>query len=492
MPVDTQYAISETLFQENIEQDHYRSLQFAKAWEAYEGRLPKPLKVEGAFDDNVRINPAQGVVDAGVSFLFGDEQGIQWTYQGDDPTNPEAAPSWLTALRQAWKANKQDTLLMGVGINGGVCGHVFIKLLPRGAGRDGSFPQLVNLDPGNVHVDWNPNDCTQAWRYTITYTTVDETAEPKRALARQQVIDSVRDANDVIQSWTITTNEQDLTAGAQSPWLQVGPTVKWDYRWPPIADCQNLVVPNQYWGMADLEEPVVDVISSLQFMLSNLNKIIRIHANPKTHAKGLTPDLVSEIQISPDGVIALPDPEAELKNLEMHSDLSAAQGVYNGVRAAFDEMTQTPEIVRGQTNAASSQLSGVNLSILFAPLLKRTAKKRRTYGDMLLELSLRILELMSEDFMEAENLLQIQWPDVMPGSAFLQRQSLLVDKQLGASTDTLLAKLGYDPATEKGNNMADMESLGQLQANNVGTNMNRNPAGAGQGLGTEGAATQTS
>ena len=48
-----------------------RQLRFKRAWEAYYGRTPKPLKVrQGGLDDNVQVNYARLIVNKGVSFLF--------------------------------------------------------------------------------------------------------------------------------------------------------------------------------------------------------------------------------------------------------------------------------------------------------------------------------------------------------------------------------------------------------------------------------------
>ncbi|MDI9546550.1 MAG: hypothetical protein QM346_03015, partial [Chloroflexota bacterium] len=44
---------------------------------------------------------------------------------------------------------------------------------------------------------------------------------------------------------------------------------------------------------------------------------------------------------------------------------------------------------------------------------------------------------------------QIHWPDALPGDALAERQTALIDKQLGVSDDTLLQQFGYDPDAER-------------------------------------------
>ena len=41
------------------------------------------------------------------------------------------------------------------------------------------------------------------------------------------------------------------------------------------------------------------------------------------------------------------------------------------------------------------------------------------------------------------------WPEMLPGDPLVERQTALIDQQLGASSDTLLQQLGYDPDLER-------------------------------------------
>src|ERR1035437_6007485 len=90
-------------------------------WAAYYGHMPDLLTIKpGQADDNVKINKARVVVDKGVSFLFGGD--ITFTCSEDAP---QEAQDWLDAC---WKANKQGSMLHDLALNGGVCGHTFLKV----------------------------------------------------------------------------------------------------------------------------------------------------------------------------------------------------------------------------------------------------------------------------------------------------------------------------------------------------------------------------
>src|SRR5690606_34619066 len=94
----------------------------------------------------------------------------------------------------------------------------------------------------------------------------------------------------------------------------------WPWEWPPIIDCQNLPQANEYYGRSDIQEHVVNLQKSLNFVVSNLQRIIKFHAHPKTWGQGFKP---GELKMGVDETIVLPN-GATLQNLEMLSDLTSS------------------------------------------------------------------------------------------------------------------------------------------------------------------------
>ncbi|HEY8309145.1 MAG TPA: phage portal protein, partial [Gemmatimonadaceae bacterium] len=120
-----------------------------KAWKYYKGDFSQALPVRrGGVNDNVTLNYCRNIVDKGVAFLFGKEP--QFSQDADDATDLTEQEIWLD---EVWKANKKMTLLSKVGIQGGVTGHVFIKILPGTP-----YPRIVLLDTQNVTVQTDPGD----------------------------------------------------------------------------------------------------------------------------------------------------------------------------------------------------------------------------------------------------------------------------------------------------------------------------------------------
>jgi hypothetical protein len=423
---------------DEVDQDRQERLQrFQRACRAYEGYLPNPLKVRyGEPDDNTKINFARVIVDKGTAFLFG--RGIEFeVVKPDRSTNAEAevvshaeddAELWL---EKVWRANKKQARLQAIGLNGGIYGHPFVKIVPAFP-----YPRTVVLDPSTVEVDWDIEDIEKVVRFTISYAACDPYT--REMVNVRQIIERVPGVV-VADRWTIIDqrNEPD---GSEADWITID-TIEWPYSWPPIVHCQNLPAPNEFWGISDLEDDVLSINHTANFVMSNLSKIIRYHAHPKTWGTGFDPGMN---YLGVDDIVALPD-GATLQNLEMQGDISASLDFYGKLREAIHELTRVPEVATGKVDNVG-QLSGLALQILYQPLLEKTETKRQLYGDMLVELNMHLLELggFGPDI-ETE----IHWPEVLPSDSLAERQALQMDKEFGVSDDTILEKLGYDPDLER-------------------------------------------
>lgn len=495
--------------------------RYKRSWEAYLAELPDPIIQDSASNDNVKINPARAIVNTGVYFLFGNELKFQVspdaaerfgsgeTTSKDSP-NQTATPPWLTKLNQCWKANRKKSFLFNLGLSGAIHGTPFVKIVPNSAGLNNEFPRVVLLDPANVDVEVDPDDCNKVLKYCIEYI-VEVPKEgavdgEKVPTLRVQEIEAVQDADGRILSWEMQDYEQPMgyipgsgyvpMAGERQP---VGPMVPWPYVWPPIEQCQNIEMPHMFWGLPDLDESSVEVIESIQRSMSSLNKIVRIHASPRMFAKNVMPDQIDEIDVSADNIITLPNIDAELSVLQTLSNMAPAIDYADKQREMLLEMVQVPPIALGQFETASTAISGVTLSILYAPLLQKTDLKRISYGDMIERLNFKLLTLMGVDPSDFESMILV-WPEAMPGSSYLERQTLEQDQMMGVSEYTLHSRLGYDPVEERKRKMEEQEELLAMQKKYApepafgsggkpgggGAGGNNNPAGKGNKSGSMG------
>ena len=393
--------------------------RYQEAWAAYIGDMPDTLKVDKSKpNDNTKVNYIRTVVDKSVSVLFGTGLTFDLDATAEERTPPEL---WLD---EVLRVNRFAVLLQKLGINGAIYGHPFLKI-QVGA----KYPRLINIPPEYVTVVGDPDDIEAVNAYIIQYTVIDLDGRPRDS--RQTV-----ERNEAGR-WIV----RDETRAAYGPWI-VEQEVIWPYDWPPIIDCQNLPCPNDYYGLPDVGRDVVALNRSVNFVLSNVQRIIRFHAHPKTVAKGVS---ASQIDVSVDEIIVLNAPDADLFNLEMASDLSSSIEYFKRLREALHEVTRTPEVATGKLEGTGA-LSGVALRILYGPLEEKTQTKRLTYGEMLIELCRRLLEMGG---FGSENIVTIEWPAIVPANEVEEREVALMDEQIGVSKDTLLTRMGYDADEEK-------------------------------------------
>lgn len=393
--------------------------KFQRCREAYISGGEKPLKTDsGGFDDSVRLNYARMVVDKGVSFLFGKDVGFELTEGAVTP-----AEAWLDAV---WKSNRKMSLLQKLATNGGIYGTAFLKIHLQ-PGRD---PKLVVVDPETVSVGLDPMDVDTVLRYTIRYQTTDPNTNKIISVRQVMVQEGLR--------WLITDEIGDVSGAT---WQTVNRQV-WPYNFAPMLHCQNIIAPNAFWGISDIEDDLLEVIGKESYTVSNILKILRYHAHPKTWARGVTAD---KLRVNPDNLIVLPGDTATLQNLEMQSDLASSIAMHKELRQFIHELARVPEVATGRVEGIGA-LSGVALEILYQPLLEKTEAKRVTYGELIVELNRRLLAIGG--FGE-ENITELRWQDLLPKDAQVQANAALSLKQLGVSGDTLIQEFGYDPDVER-------------------------------------------
>lgn len=425
--------VATSLWMENIvAEERARLERYGQAWNAYFGTFPQALKVRpGGADDNVAVNYVRLIVDKGVAFLFGQE--VQWEL---DSQTQERTPAeaWLD---ECVRVNGGQLLFQKMATNGGVCGHVFVKIVPPTV--RGAYPRLINLSPEYVTVVCDPDDIDQVHRYVIQY--------PARGVNGERLVMRQTIERDDSSRWTVT-DEVSVNGGR---W-EVRQAIVWPWDWPPIVDVQNLPSPNEYYGIADVEEDVLKLNYAINFTLSNLQRIIRFHAHPKTWGSGFS---AQALRVGVDETIVLPA-GATLNNLEMQGDLNSSISYYERLKEALHETAHVPEVATGKLDSTGA-LSGVALRILYQPLLDRTEQKRLTYGGLLVELFRRVLDLAG---FGADNLVSLHWSELLPANRLEELQAALLEQQLGVSDDTVLRWLGYDPDEETMKRDADGAALG--------------------------------
>lgn len=470
---------AQTLSQAPVPQaDQERRRQMKQAWKSYRGEFQPPLKVEkDQPDDNVLVNKMRGIVDALVSSLFGKPVEIEATDEATDdddtpaqpappptpakpgepipfpkpvkPKKPKATPlqDYIDGL---WGDDDDKmTLLTKAAINGGVCGQSFLKLIPPRFGM--KYPRIVVLDPSIVRIAAHPEDCDLHLAYIIEYATSDKW-EKRQIIARvdpNNSLETVGD-DDVLDTWTITTYMRPTTGNGmtQNTWIQVGASEDWLYPFAPIFTCPNLPNPNESWGVPNLTPDLIAENNTLNFLYSNLARIIKYHGHPKTWAAGTN---AANISVAVDGVLCFPSPDSKLEALAAMENFAGILSVIASVMANIDEESRVPSVALGRlADLPKGNISGVALQLLFQPLISKVTQMQRLYGKMIREITKAALVMAGlvpmENYEDCE--IELKWQSLLPADDTAAAQTAMLYKQLGISDDTILSMLGFDPDDE--------------------------------------------
>lgn len=415
-------SIAQTVLQDAATQEAVRAQEIAGRWHLYQGDHPDTLITQpGDPDDNVKVNLTGTIVDAGVDFLFGEDLTLE--IQGDGATGADTRrEDWVNHV---WDTNRRMTLLQRLGLNGAVAGHAILKIqVDPNQPAPTTPPRLIAIDPATYTAVWADDDIDNVLEHRITWTVI---REGKPAVRRQRWIN-------LGGSWEWVDEE---SAGDSNQWRTTdqGP---WPYTWAPISQCQNLIIPNEFWGRPDLTPDVTRANAAINSVLSDLKRTVRLHGHPLYWLAGGAGD---ELDVGPGDAIQLPE-DAKVGAIETRSDPTALE-LYDRLKAALHEQARVPEIAGGKLDNIG-QLSGLALQILYGPLVRKTRTKRRLYGDLIREVSGHVLELAGMD----AGALLIHWPDPLPVDEKGEAEVALNDRDLGASRETLLTRRGFNAQDE--------------------------------------------
>lgn len=397
-----------------------RETAIATAWALYEGRHPQPLTPKpGQINDSIIVNLARPIVDRGISFLFGKD--VRWQLDETGAADSEAE-QYLAAI---WDANAKHELLHEVAQNGALSGLAAIKVDPQPDGRH----QLINLDPASLTLAWSHHNIRDIWRYRIQYTAADDLGDE---LHVRQDITRAADG----RTWLI----EDVQQRADGPWLKINET-PWPYPLAPVVTCKNLPAANSVWGYHDLEDAKLN--EALNLIASTTRKTLRLHAHPRLFGRGFTAKTLDAW--GPEDMWSTENTEADIKTLEMQSDLSAARNFYLDLRAALYATARMPDLSSFQGNLGA--LTNFGLRVLFADLLEKTDTKRVLYGGLITRLN--TLLLMIEGY-PSDRRQTLTWPDPLPVNALEKAQEVQTKQASGlVSDETLTGELGYTYADEQ-------------------------------------------
>ena len=423
------------LMSNNIENERHDRIN--RSWARYDGNFPKslrPTKSDPNADDNICINLALFTVNLIAYFLYG--KAFEFEIDGQKESPEE---DWLD---KCWEDNEKEATLLDAAINGSVTGDVFLRL--QKAMTNEEFPSIHVLNSGNVEVVTNPDNYKSVLSYVNQWS--GKNPITGKMTAYRQTFSRFG------LYWKIFEEE---SAGDSNDWNTTNEEIH-PYSWEPIFHCKNAPNPNSYYGRSDIEDDLLNMNEDLNFIVSNIARIIRIHGHPKTWGRGFE---ARELDMSIDSLTILKTQTGELKNLEMHSDLAASLEFAKEIKQMYHQMAGIPEIAAGKVENIG-QLSGLALEILYGPLTRLIQTKRLYHGRMLRKLSLAMMEMGGKK----ASAIAIQWSELLPKNRKEEAETAVILKDVGVSQDTVLTELHYDPVNEAEKRQAEIDAQTALSS----------------------------
>jgi hypothetical protein len=416
-----------------------RQALYKAYWKYYRGQHRKALKVRANQpDDNVTLNYSKRAVNKGVQFLFGKPVTFQIDAAAETRTPDEAY------LDTVWGTDEEkQTLLQKIALNGAITGTAVVRLYPPEPNVTDALPRIVNIDPAILDVLTNPDDIEDVWGYHLVW---------------QSGKDWKRHRIDVQADGMWLTTEE-VRASQDRDWRMVA-EIPWPYPFAPIVTAQNLPLPNEFWGMSDLED--ADINDAINFTASNIARILKFHAHPKTIGTGFAANMLQSTAV--DEFWAINVEGAKVANLEMQSDLASSHEFLSTLKTAHAKVTNVPDLDPAVVNVGA--LSGFALRILYGDLEEITNVKRNTYGGLLAEINKRTLAI-GRGVAYGSVVVKNDWKSPLPSNPLEEAQTLEIDVRNGLSKETYLEKRGYDAKKETERKTAEQEAAAE-QFGNVG------------------------
>lgn len=381
------------------------------------GQHKAPIK---SADDAIIVNFIGLLVDRSVAMLFGKEPEFDLPGESDTPQQQY--------IDEVWNANRKMQLLKQSAVYGAESGTCYVKILPDGAvNRDGKLiPRLVVLDPATVTMDALPEDIDTIYRYTIAYTLIDPVTNKEKGF-RQVTEHDVESGY-----WNITDYES--INGAR--WTVTNEQA-WEWDFAPIVHWHNLPDVGSVYGRPDITADLIDLQDKINFVSSNTAKIIKYHAYPKTWARGFQNS--GKVAWGVDEMITTTDANALIQNLEMQSDLSSSLSFIRYLRQALFDVSRAVDIDSMADKLGS--LTNFGLRVLYQDALSKLEEKRGLYGEGIVEINHRLLELAGAPDTDGG---EVVWKDLLPTNESELSQAIKTDLELGlVSKQTASGLRGY-------------------------------------------------
>lgn len=216
----------------------------------------------------------------------------------------------------------------------------------------------------------------------------------------------------------------------------------------PVVHIQNISQPFRFEGLGEVE-PLIPLQDELNTRLSDRANRVTLQNFKMYLARGI--DGFERLPIGPGCVVSTDNPDASVVAFGGDAESPSEEAHVEQVREAMDKASGVPPLASGVVRAKIGNLTSANaLKITLMGILAKTARKRVTYGRGIA----RMCELMLTALDHAGVLrtapedrgVTLSWPDPLPEDVEERVAAARVKRELGVSTERVLAELGYAPA----------------------------------------------
>lgn len=376
------------------------------------------------FDDNITINFIGLAVNRIVSQMVGN--GIKFDFEGDTETEQEQY------VKKVLELNKFDILSHRLVTAASESGTGYLLIQPDGVADDDgkTYPRLILQDPAFVTMDTLPEDFEMVIRYNIQYRFTDATGKDvyrKRVVEQEDGVWYIRDfiMSSVYGGIPVLENE-----------------IKWLYSFCPMLHWQNLPSIDSPYGEPDFRADMIALQDKINFLASNIAKVIRLFAHPARYGKNITK--IESITLGPDDMPILNGADQDIKQLDSVGDLPGAQGFLKFLRQAFFDNSRLVDIDSMQDKMGT--LTNFGLKVLYQDNTNMIATKRALFGEAL-ETLIKDIQIMAQMQVIPAKVI---WPDFVPSNEVEETSAVKEKIAIGVmSKQTGADELGLDWVQEQ-------------------------------------------
>lgn len=408
----------------------------------YAGKHKPMLKRTGAYDDNIILNWSKLGVDARIAFLMPTMPDIEL-----DMNSQTEDEKFVRAMWNEWGG---ASLLYSFGMFGAIAGHLYCVMDDVKEGD--TFPRAVPIDPRNIITWWDEDDSTkvlwyqQQWHWDGTGFNSNESLWRKDTVARYNDDGQVSD-------WEEILYKRDGTQ-----WVRQGEAYLWGSPLSPIVASPHYPTPGQYYGTGELSDDLIATNDAGNKVASEINRILRFHAFPKSFVFGDTFDPKKNVTI--DTVTSGLNKDSRIENLEMKSDLASSYQFLNELKATF--FRQARIVIPPGDVEAFRNVTMLGIMATYMPMITANEVLRRQYSQLISGITRRALMLTGRDY-SVEPV--VRWSSALPADHVQEVALIERQLQLGLmSKRTAAGRLGINYEVETQNMLEEALQDGLLNA----------------------------